>query len=182
MTSALGGTFEAVVQEASAEASVVDTLEVKPHAAALNARSVAGEGASPGTGLVRTCGAFGEERGCEGGLTTGCVGAGSPCSDGFGSPRLCDMESAELAKENSRGSLKTGGDDFTGFSASAGRLRFFDCGIADAVLLSFGGLPRFFGAVAAVTASVDSGVVVFLGLPGFLGTLSAATGFASSTS
>jgi hypothetical protein len=171
-----------MVQEASAGASVVDALEVKPHAAALNARSVAGEGASPSKGLVRTCGVFGEESGCEGGLITGCVYAVSPCSDGLESPRLCDVEIAELAKENSRGSLKTGSDDFTGFSASAGPLRFFDWGFADAVLTSFGGLPRFFGAVSAVTASIDAGVAVFFGLPRFLGALSTATGFPDSAS
>ena len=181
MTSAPGGTFEAMVQEAPPGASV-DTLEVNPHAAALNARSVAGEGASPSTGLVRTCGVLGEESGCEGGLITGCVCAVSPCSDGLRSPRVCDVEFAELAKENSGGSLKTGGDDFTGLSASVGPLRFFGLDIADAVLTSFGGLPRFFGAVSAVTASIDAGVTVFFGLPRFLGALSTATAFPDSAS
>ena len=183
MASAPGGTLEATVQEASARASVVDVLElVNPHAAALNARSVAGDSASPGMGSLRTCGVFGEDSGCESGLATLSVGAVSPCSEGLGSPILCDILSAELAKENSRGSLKTGGDDFTAFSASAGPLRFFDWGFADAVLPSFGGLPRFFGAVSAVTASVDAGVAVFFGLPRFLGALSTATGSAGSAS
>ena len=170
-----------MVQEASARASVADVLEpVSPHAAALNARSVAGDSASPGMGSLRTCGVFGEDSGCESGLATLSVGAVSPCSEGLGSPILCDILSAELAKENSRGSLKTGGDDFTAFSASAGPLRFFDWGFADAVLPSFGGLPRFFGAVSALTASVDAGFAVFFGLPRFLGALSTATGFAGS--
>ena len=81
MTSAPGGSFEAMVQGASAKFAVVGNAgPVEPHFAALNARSVAGEVASPGTGLVRSCGVFGEERGCEGGSTIGYVGAVSPCS------------------------------------------------------------------------------------------------------
>ena len=79
MTSAPGGTFEAEAQGASAGVDVVDAFgPVDPHAAALNARSVAGDVLSPGTALVRTRGVFGEERSCEGGLTAGCVGAVGP--------------------------------------------------------------------------------------------------------
>ena len=183
MTSASGGSFEAMVQGASAESAIVGNFEpVEPHFAALNARSVAGEVASPGTGLARTCGVFGEERSCEGGSTLGCVGAVGPCSEGLGSPRLCVPKSIELAKENSRGYLKTGVDDFTGLSASAGPLRFFDWVFVDAVLASFGGLPRFFGATSAMAASTEAAVEVFFGLPHFLGALSTATGLADSSS
>ena len=115
MTSAPGGTFGATTQEASAGVAVVDASgPADPHFPALKARSVAGEVVSPATGLVRTWGVLaGDEGSCEGGSTTGRVGAVSPGPEGARSPRLCDVESAELAKENSRGSLKTGGGDLT---------------------------------------------------------------------
>ena len=182
MTCAPSGTFGATVQGALAGGSVVNALApAGPHAAAFSARSVAGEAASPGTGLVRSCGVFGEESGCEGVLSTGCVVAVSLFSEGLGSPRLRDIESVELAKENSRGSLKTGGGDFTGLLASAGPLRFFDRGFPDAVLPSFGSLTRLFGAVSAMVASVEAEIEFFFGLPRFWGALSTATGSAYST-
>ena len=48
------------------------------------------------------------------------------------------------------------------------------------MLLSFGGLPRFFGTVSVIAASVDAEVGIFFGLPRFLVTLSAVTLFAKS--
>lgn len=127
MTNTPGGTFGATMQEASS--AVVTEFDAfgpfDPHTAALKARNVAGEVASPGTGLFRTCGVFGEERSCECGSITGCENAVSPGSEGIKSPRLCEFEPTELSKENSRGSLKMGGDDFARLSASAWPLRFF---------------------------------------------------------
>lgn len=179
MTSAPGGTFGATTQEVSAGVAAVDDFgPVDPHFAALNARSVAGEVISPGVGLVRTCDVFGEDRSCEGGSISGCAGVVSLGSEGVGSARLCDVESAELAKEYSRGILKTGGDDFAGLPASTRPLRFFGWGFADAVLLSFGGLPRFFGTASATVVSVGAEIELFFGLPLFLGALSTVTGFA----
>ena len=115
MTSAPGGSFDAATQEASAGVDLVDAFgPADPQFAALKARSVAGEVVSPATGLVRTWGVLaGDERSCEGGSATGCVGAVSPGPAGERSPRIGRVESAELAKENSRGSLKTGGGDLT---------------------------------------------------------------------
>lgn len=154
---------------------------VKPHFEALNARSVAGDVVSPGTGLLGTCGVVGKGESCEGGLIAGCVDSVSLGAEIGGSSWFC-VESAELAKENSRGSLKTGGDDFAGLSALARALRFLGWGFADAVLPSFGGLPRFFGTASAMAASVEAEVEVFFGLPRFLVALSTATVFAESIS
>jgi hypothetical protein len=74
MTTVLGGTFVATARRISSGVAGIDSLgSVAPHAAARNARSVAGEVFSPGTGFVKGCGVRGEQRDCEKVSATACV-------------------------------------------------------------------------------------------------------------
>ena len=63
MTTALGGIFEATAWRAPPGVAGVDTFgPVDPHAAALRARSVAGDVVPPGISLVKACGVLGGQR------------------------------------------------------------------------------------------------------------------------
>jgi hypothetical protein len=152
---------------------------VKSHVAALSARSVAGDTASPVLGVAWACGVLGGRDDCESESIARRVGpacwfnSSELCTGCVESPGLC-VEVAELVKENAGGSLKTGAGGLTWSSISWRPLDFFGGCFADGVLPSFGGLPRFLGTISALAASGEVVVDDFFGLPRFLGAVSAA--------
>jgi hypothetical protein len=96
---------------------------VKSHVAALSARSVAGDAASPALGVGWACGVFGGRGDCENESIARRVdpacwfNSSELCPGCVESPELC-VELAELVKENAGGSLKTGAGGCTWSSIS----------------------------------------------------------------
>lgn len=175
MTSAPAGTLERDVGTAIAGVvGVGGLIAAKFQEAALKARSVAGEVASPGLRLACTRGVFGDTAGLSDGSVVGRTGRSSSISTAaccLGCS-VC-IVLAELVNENFRGSRKTAGGAVARESGSEGFLRFLDCGVADAVLPSFFGLPRFLGANSDAVASSGSVAALFFGLSRFFNALSA---------
>jgi hypothetical protein len=169
--------------------------------AALRARMVAGDVASPGTRAVGASGVLGGigERDSVVAkdvalLNVGMVWdvrsawdvdalASSSSSRRIGSCRLCWEEAAELVNDDPRGSLKTGGGGVGIASSFDGFLRLLDW-VVEVVLASFFGLPRFWGTCGTPSDNIAStssaaAVALFFGLARFFGALAGVVASAS---
>jgi hypothetical protein len=194
---AIGG----VVFVAATAASNGGVAAWKLQVAALRARMVAGDVASPGTRAVGVSGVLGGigERDSVVAKDVALLNVGmvwdvrsawdvdavgsSSSSRRIGSCRLFCEEAAELVNDDPRGSLKTGGGGVGIASSFDGFLRLLDW-VVEVVLASFLGLPRFWGTCGTPSDNIAStssaaAFTLFFGLARFFGALAAVVASAS---